>query len=153
MWDTWGAPSASLCHCCPPTSSPGSKGMWQGRGQSHTVEYIISMSTWKGKFYFPTNWKHETRHSLSITLVLYIPLYREKKCEAALQVKDDMTVLHSMEKQTGYAGFRSWALLLKFNRSSPGWRRGWWGEIKVQKLNFSCCPWLPSSLHLQHLLV
>lgn len=77
-WDIWGAPSASLSHCCPSMSSPGSKGMWHRRGQSHTVEYNMSMSTWKGKFYFPINWKHETHHSLSTTLALYIPLYREK---------------------------------------------------------------------------
>lgn len=67
-----------LFHCCPFMSSPGRKGMQQGRGQSPTVEYIMSMSTWKGKFYFPTNWKHETHHSLSTTLALYISLYREK---------------------------------------------------------------------------
>lgn len=67
-----------LPHCCPPISSPGSKGMQQGRGQSHTVESIVSMSTWKGKFYFPSNWKHKTRDSLSTTLAVYILLYREK---------------------------------------------------------------------------
>lgn len=142
-----------LPHCCPSTSSPGSKGMQQGRGQSHTVEYKHQWAHRKENSTFPPtgNRKHVTP---SAPHLLYMYLFIGKKvCEAALQVKDDRILLHSMEKQTGYTGFRSWALLLKFNMSSPGRRREWWGEIKVQKLNFSCCPWLPSCLDLQHFLM
>lgn len=127
--------------------------MQWGRVQSHTMEQTTSTSTWRGKFYFPTNGKHETPYFLCNILPLYISLYMAKKRKAVLRVKNHMILLHSMEKETGYASFRSWALLLKSSSPNPGWKRGQRGEIKVQKLNFYCCPWLPPSLQLQHFLL
>lgn len=155
-WRPGEIPERLLLPHCPTAAHPWAARAVRGCGreEDRATQWNILCQWARGKenSTFPStgNMKHII---LSAPHLLYTYLFIGKKmCEAALQVKDDTILLHSMEKQTGYAGFRSWALLLKFNRSSPGWRRGWWGEIKVQKLNFSCCPW-PSSLHLQHLLV
>lgn len=76
-------------------SSPCSKGRQRGREQSHTTERTMSASTGRGKFYFPTNRKHETPHSLSNILVLYISLCMAKKRKAVLWVKNnDSPSLH-----------------------------------------------------------
>lgn len=93
-------------HRAAATTSPCSKGMQWGREQSHTTEYVISTSTGRGKFYFPVKRKHETSHSLSKILILCISLYG-KMCEALLQVKNHLILLHSKEKETGHADFRS----------------------------------------------
>lgn len=88
-------------------SSLCSKGMQQGREQNHTMEHTMAMGTCRGKFYSPTNRKHEAPHPLSNILALYISLNTAKKHKAVLRVKNHMILLHSMEKETGYAGFWS----------------------------------------------
>lgn len=115
--------------------------MQRGREQSHTTERTTSASTGRGKFYFPTNRKHETPHSPR-NILLYTYLFVWQKSARQYCEWKIMILLHSMEKGDCICWLQVMSPAVEIQQSKPWLEeqetgKNWGAEIKFLLLSLA----------------
>lgn len=118
--------------------------------QQHFVWVQIHDKTGENKPAYSIKWAHERKTCPSFpsmsnikhplrSVLASLSMAKKKVWGSTVKWKN-MTSLQYTEKETGYAGFRSWVLLLKSSSPNPGWRKGLERlETQRRKQRNRCC--------------